>query len=151
MKCLYQITWNKAVRDLISTGYYIEKFFPRNSVRFVSINDRFDTLDGITNISFERGSTVRIPITNYFCRLYIPDIAIEKPIQDVPSLIREIIQVMETTGSSHKVYLSSFLLDFLMKHDERLLMGSAIFLEDKLNLSIRFLCWRLVKSDIVYS
>lgn len=66
INCVIVKDLSRLGRDLISTGFYIEKFFPRNNVRFVSINDRFDTLDGITNISFERGSTVRIPIINAF-------------------------------------------------------------------------------------
>lgn len=66
INCVIVKDLSRLGRDLISTGFYIEKFFPSNNVRFVSINDRFDTLDGITNISFERGSTVRIPIINAF-------------------------------------------------------------------------------------
>jgi len=36
-------------RDHITVGYYLEIFFPSNRVRFVSINDQFDTIDGMTN------------------------------------------------------------------------------------------------------
>ena len=36
-------------RDYITVGYYLEIFFPSNNVRFVSINDQFDTTNGITN------------------------------------------------------------------------------------------------------
>ena len=34
-------------RNLVETGYYIEMFFPSHKVRFVSVNDQFDTTDGI--------------------------------------------------------------------------------------------------------
>ena len=36
-------------RDHIIVGYYLEIFFPSKNIRFVSINDQFDTTDGITN------------------------------------------------------------------------------------------------------
>ena len=32
-------------RNAIDTGYYIEKFFPLHNVRFISVNDNFDTDD----------------------------------------------------------------------------------------------------------
>jgi DNA invertase Pin-like site-specific DNA recombinase len=31
-------------RDYLSTGYYIEHYFPMNSVRYIAINDQVDTL-----------------------------------------------------------------------------------------------------------
>ena len=54
----------------------------------------------------------REALDNYFCRLYIPDIAIEKPVQEIPALITEIIKVMLAREFKQKLYLSSFLLDF---------------------------------------
>lgn len=30
-------------RDYISTGYYIEKFFPSNNIRYIALNDQIDT------------------------------------------------------------------------------------------------------------
>ncbi|MGL4548714.1 recombinase family protein [Eubacterium aggregans] len=36
-------------RDYITTVYYIETLFPTYGVRFVSVNDQFDSVDGITN------------------------------------------------------------------------------------------------------
>lgn len=55
-------------RDHINVGYYIEIFFPRKNVRFVSINDQFDTTDGITNRdkSAYIQSSTRIPLINLF-------------------------------------------------------------------------------------
>ena len=53
-------------RDYITTGYYIEVFFPSEGVRFVSVNDHFDTIDGITNQDRPSGSSIRVPITNAF-------------------------------------------------------------------------------------
>ena len=55
-------------RDYITMGYYLEMFFPSNNTRFVSINDQFDTTDGITNrdkSTFIQSRT-RIPLINLF-------------------------------------------------------------------------------------
>lgn len=55
-------------RDYITVGYYLEMFFPSNNIRFVSINDQFDTTDGITNEdkSAYVQSRTRIPLINLF-------------------------------------------------------------------------------------
>ena len=55
-------------RDYITMGYYLEMFFPSNNIRFVSINDQFDTTDGITNSdkSAYIQSSTRVPIINLF-------------------------------------------------------------------------------------
>jgi hypothetical protein len=53
-------------RDFLSTSYYIEEYFPSKKVRFVSVNDHFETIDGINNLEQETSSRVRIPITNAF-------------------------------------------------------------------------------------
>ena len=53
-------------RDLITTSYYIEEFFPFKKVRFVSVNDQFDAVDGINNQTGESNSRIRIPLVNAF-------------------------------------------------------------------------------------
>lgn len=53
-------------RDYITTGYYIEVLFSANVVRFVFVNDQFDTIDGITNQEHPYSSRIRVPITNAF-------------------------------------------------------------------------------------
>ena len=55
-------------RDYITVGYYLEIFFPSNNVRFVSINDQFDTTDGIINKdkSAHIQSRTRMPLINLF-------------------------------------------------------------------------------------
>ena len=53
-------------RDHIAVGYYLEVFFPMNCVRFVSINDDFDTVNGLTDQSHPHGARIRIPIKNAF-------------------------------------------------------------------------------------
>lgn len=46
--------------------YYIEVIFSANGVRFVSINEQFDIIDGITNQERPYSSRIRVPITNAF-------------------------------------------------------------------------------------
>ena len=53
-------------RDYITVGYYLEMFFPSKNIRFVAINDQFDTADGITSRdkSVHIQSSTRIPLIN---------------------------------------------------------------------------------------
>ncbi len=53
-------------RNYIEFGQYTEVFFPMNCVRFVSINDDFDTVNGLTDQSHPHGARIRIPIKNAF-------------------------------------------------------------------------------------
>lgn len=53
-------------RDYIVVGYFLEVFFPMNCVRFVSINDDFDTVNGLIDQSHQHGASIRIPIKNAF-------------------------------------------------------------------------------------
>ncbi len=55
-------------RDYITVGYYLEMFFPSKNVRFISINDQFDTTDGITSRdkSAYIQSNTRVPLINLF-------------------------------------------------------------------------------------
>lgn len=53
-------------REFLSTSYYIEEYFHSKKVRFVSVNDHFDIIDGINNQVNETSSWIRIPITNAF-------------------------------------------------------------------------------------
>ena len=38
-------------RNHIEAGYYIEKYFSQRGVRIISVNDRAETNDGITNLN----------------------------------------------------------------------------------------------------
>ena len=66
IECIVVKDLSRLGRDHITVGYHLEIFFPRQRVRFVSVNDQFDTIDGITNqnkdISIQ--SRVRIPFIN---------------------------------------------------------------------------------------
>lgn len=66
ISCVVVKDLSRLGRDYITTGYYIEVFFPSEGVRFVSVNDHFDTIDGITNQNRSSGSSIRVPIINAF-------------------------------------------------------------------------------------
>lgn len=66
ISCVVVKDLSRLGRDYITTGYCIEVLFPTNRVRFISVNDQFDTIDGITNQEYPYSSRIRIPITNAF-------------------------------------------------------------------------------------
>lgn len=66
ISCLIVKDLSRLGRDFITTSYYIEEFFPAKKTRFVSVNDRFDTSDGITDQSSPVNSRIRIPLLNAF-------------------------------------------------------------------------------------
>ena len=66
IECIIVKDLSRLGREFLSTSYYIEEYFPSKKIRFVSVNDHFDTIDGINNQEAENGSRVRIPIINVF-------------------------------------------------------------------------------------
>ena len=66
INCVIVKDLSRLGRNYISTGYYIEVLFPAHGVRFVSVNDQFDTIDGIINQEHPYSSRIRVPITNAF-------------------------------------------------------------------------------------
>lgn len=64
ISCVIVKDLSRLGRDNINVGYYIEDYFPRHKVRFCSVNDTFETENGINNIIPEKCSPVRIPLTN---------------------------------------------------------------------------------------
>ena len=66
IECIVVKDLSKLGRNHLTVGYHLEIFFPRQHVRFVSVNDQFDTIDGITNQNKEVPiqSKVRIPFIN---------------------------------------------------------------------------------------
>ena len=66
--CIVVKDLSRLGRDYITVGYYVEMFFPSKNVRFVSINDQFDTTDGITNRDKSAciQSSTRVPLINLF-------------------------------------------------------------------------------------
>ena len=66
INCVIVKDLHRLGKDYITTGYYIEVIFPANGVRFVSVNDQFDTVDGINNQKRPYSSRIRVPIINAF-------------------------------------------------------------------------------------
>jgi site-specific DNA recombinase len=68
LECIVVKDLSRLGRDYLTVGYYLEKFFPVQRVRFVSINDQFDTTDGITNRNEEVPAqfSIRIPLIIFF-------------------------------------------------------------------------------------
>jgi len=66
IECIVVKDLSRLGRDYVEVGYYIEIFFPSKRVRFVSINDQFDTIDGMTNqnLNAPLKSSTHIPLTN---------------------------------------------------------------------------------------
>jgi len=64
--CIVVKDLSRLGRDYVEVGYYIEMFFPSKRVRFVSINDQFDTIDGMTNQNPNAPikSSTHIPLIN---------------------------------------------------------------------------------------
>ena len=73
--CIIVKDLSRLGRNAIETTFYIQHLFPQKGVRFISISDQFDTMDGITDTSSEQAPGLRIPITNIFNEEYVADIS----------------------------------------------------------------------------
>lgn len=62
-------------RNAVEVGFYVQHLFPEKGVRFLSVIDDFDTLDGVTNISSGAAPGLRIPLVNIFNQEYAADIS----------------------------------------------------------------------------
>lgn len=49
-------------RNMIETGYYIEKYFPLHGIRLISVTDQVETVDGISN--WVKRNPINIPLLN---------------------------------------------------------------------------------------
>lgn len=49
-------------RNLIESGYYIEKYFPLHGIRLISVTDQVETVDGISNL--DKQNPINIPLLN---------------------------------------------------------------------------------------
>jgi len=73
--CIIVKDLSRLGRNAIETTFYIQHLFPQKGVRFISISDQFDTVDGITDVSSEKAPGLRIPIANIFNEEYAADIS----------------------------------------------------------------------------
>mgnify|MGYP002555807881 CR=1 FL=1 len=75
VNCVIVKDLSRLGRDSISVGYYIQHFFPSKGVRFISLNDDFDTLDGISDKSDPHRPLSRIPVSMLADEYYVNDIS----------------------------------------------------------------------------
>ena len=75
VNCVMVKDLSRLGRDSISVGYYIQQIFPSKGIRFISIDDKFDTVDGITNIGDPSKPISEIPIIAIVDEYYSKDIS----------------------------------------------------------------------------
>lgn len=75
INCVIVKDLSRLGRNRIDVGYYVQMFFPSNRVRFISIGNKIDTLDGMTNITFGKLPGDRIPLAALMDEQYAIDIS----------------------------------------------------------------------------
>ena len=68
--CIVVKDLSRLGRNAIDTGFYIEKYFPLHHVRFISVNDQYDS-EGADN----SGSHITVPLKNIINEAYCADIS----------------------------------------------------------------------------
>ena len=68
--CIVVKDLSRLGRNTIDTGYYIEKYFPLYRVRFIAVNDQFDSED-----SENSGNHLIVPLKNMINEAYAADIS----------------------------------------------------------------------------
>ena len=61
-------------RDHIDVGFYLEKYFPVKDIRFISIIENWDSVDGVTNKNNLKMNGNPIPLTNLMNEAFVKDI-----------------------------------------------------------------------------
>ena len=69
INCIIVKVLSRLGRSAIDTGYYIEKYLPSIKVRFIAVNDDFDTIRDMDN-----GASVILPLKNMINEAYALDI-----------------------------------------------------------------------------
>ena len=60
MECTVVKDLSRLDRDHIAVSYHLEILFPSKGVRFVSVNDQFDTIDSMTSQNKEHPSNLAL-------------------------------------------------------------------------------------------
>ena len=68
--CIVVKDLSRLGRNAIDTGYYIEKYFPLHHVRFIAVNDQYDSED-----SENSGNHLIVPLKNMINEAYAADIS----------------------------------------------------------------------------
>lgn len=87
--CVVTKDLSRLGRSTIDTGYYIERYFPQHHVRYIAVNDQFDSEDSENN-----GSHIILPLKNMINEAYAADIA-----RKVRSQLRQAMQEGQFVGS----------------------------------------------------
>ena len=69
INCVIVKDLSRLGRNYVMTGYYLEQYFPLHSIRFIAINDNYDSLNPSSNDDF------MMPIRNVFNAHYSKDIS----------------------------------------------------------------------------
>ncbi len=72
--CLVVCDLSRLGRNMISVGYYVENFFPSRGIRFISITDNFDSIDGVTNANTNIQSAAEMPLKALLDEQYSIDV-----------------------------------------------------------------------------
>ena len=70
INCIVVKDLSRLGRNTIDTGYYIEKYFPLHGVRFIAVNDEFDSEDPENS-----GNYLIVPLKNMINEAYAADIS----------------------------------------------------------------------------
>lgn len=70
VNCIVVKDLSRLGRNAIDTGYYIEKYFPLHHVRFIAVNDQYDS-EGADN----SGEHIIVPLKNMMNEAYAVDIS----------------------------------------------------------------------------
>ena len=70
INCIVVKDLSRLGRNAIDTGYYIEKYFPLHGVRFIAVNDQYDSEDPENS-----GSHLIVPLKNMINEAYAADIS----------------------------------------------------------------------------
>jgi len=71
--CIIVKDLSRLGRSMIDVGYCVQMLFPSKKVRFISIGNQIDTLNGMTNITFNELPGNRIPLTSLMNEQYAVD------------------------------------------------------------------------------
>lgn len=70
MNCVVVKDLSRLGRSAVDTGFYVEKYFPMHHIRFIAVNDQYDSED-----DGSRGSHIIVPLKNMMNEAYAADIS----------------------------------------------------------------------------
>ena len=70
INCVIVKDLSRLGRNAIDSGYYIEKYFPLHHIRFIAVNDQYDSEDAENS-----GNHIIVPLKNIINEAYAADIS----------------------------------------------------------------------------